>query len=91
VTRYRYATLLFAQDQEDAALVVLAEIHRRQETVPATIYARACVDAARVHERRGATRLAIDLYRSATTVFGGDRRVKAYAQEQLTRLTTTAR
>jgi hypothetical protein len=91
VTRYRYATLLFAQHQEDAALVVLAEIHKRQEAVPATIYARACVDAARVHERRGDTRLAIDLYRSATTVFGGDRRVKAFAQERLTRLSTTTR
>jgi predicted Zn-dependent protease len=91
VTQYRYAKLLFAQGQEEEALLVLAEIHKRHDSTPATIYALACVDAARVKERQGDVRVAIDLYRSATTVFGGDRRVRADAQRQLSRLTSSTR
>jgi thioredoxin-like negative regulator of GroEL len=91
VTQYRYAKLLFAQKQDEEALLVLAEIHKRHETTPAIIYSLACVDAARVKERQGDIRVAIDLYRSATTVFGGDRRVKADAQRQLARLTSSTR
>jgi predicted Zn-dependent protease len=91
VTQYRYAKLLFAENQEEEALLVLAEIHKRHESTPAIIYELACVDAARVKERQGDIRVAIDLYRSATTVFGGDRRVRADAQRQLARLTSATR
>ncbi len=91
VTQYRHARLLLARKQDDEALVVFAEIHKRHEETPPTIYTRACVDAARVHERLGATQIAIDLYRSATTVFGGDRRAKDAARQQLTRLSASTR
>ena len=91
VTQYRYARLLFAQKREDEALLVLAEIHKRHASTPATIYALACIDAARVKERQGDIAVAIDLYRSATTVFGGDRRVKNDAQRQLARLMSSSR
>jgi tetratricopeptide (TPR) repeat protein len=91
VTEYRQATLLLAQQQDEEALVVFAEIHKRHEETPPTFYTRACVDAARVHERLGAAQIAIDLYRSATTVYGGDRRAKDAARRQLARLTASTR
>jgi hypothetical protein len=91
VTQYRQARLLLAQQRDEEALLVLAEIHKRHESTPPTIYALACVDAARVKERQGDLRVAVDLYRSATTVFGGDRRVTLDAQRQLARLTASAR
>ena len=91
VTLYRYARLLFAQRQDDAALVALASIHRRQPSTPPTIYLLACVDAARVKEQQGDVRTAIELYRSAMTVSGGDQRVKQDAQLQLARLASPAR
>lgn len=91
VTIYRYARLLFAQKQDDAALVALASIHKRQPSTPPTIYLLACVDAARVKEQQGDIRTAIELYRSAMTVSGGDQRVKQDAQLQLARLASPAR
>jgi tetratricopeptide (TPR) repeat protein len=86
VTEYRHAKLLLAQKLEDEALEVFAGIHKRHEETPPTIYTRACVDAARVHERLGARQTAVDLYRAATTVFGGDRRAKDAARRHLARL-----
>lgn len=86
VIRYRYAKLLFAQKRDDDALVVLADVHKRGDTAPPTFFSLACVDAARVKERLGDIATAIELYRSATSVFGGDRRVKSDAQRQLARL-----
>ena len=91
VTQYRHATLLLAQKQDDEALVVFAGIHKRHEETPPTFYTRACVDAARVHERLGSRQIAIDLYRSATTVFGGDRRAKDAARQHVTRLTASSK
>ena len=91
VTQYRHAKLLLAEKQEEEALVVFAAIHKRHEETPPTIYTRACVDAARVHERLGSRQIALDLYRAATTVFGGDRRAKDAARQQVTRLTASAR
>ena len=91
VTIYRYAKLLFAQKHDDAALVVLAEIHKRRPSTPPTIFLLACVDAAHAKEQQGDIETAIELYRAATTVFGGDQRVKRDAQLQLARLTPPAR
>jgi tetratricopeptide (TPR) repeat protein len=91
VTQYRHAKLLLAQNQDAEALVVFAAIHRRHEETPPIFYTRACVDAARVHERLGSRQIALDLYRAATTVFGGDRRAKDAARQQVTRLTASAR
>jgi tetratricopeptide (TPR) repeat protein len=91
VTQYRHAKLLLAQKQDEEALVVFAAIHKRHEETPPTFYTRACVDAARVHERLGSRQIALDLYRSATTVFGGDRRAKDAARQQVSRLTAATR
>jgi tetratricopeptide (TPR) repeat protein len=91
VTQYRHAKLLLALEQDEEALVVFAEIHKRHEETPPTFYTRACVDAARVHERLGSHQIALDLYRAATTVFGGDRRAKDAARQQVTRLARSAR
>jgi hypothetical protein len=87
VTRYRQARLLLAQGLVEEALIEFAEIHRRRDSTPESIYLLACVDAARAQEQKGATQLAIDLYRSALTVFGGDQRLKDTARRALSRLT----
>ena len=86
VARYRRARLLLAQGLIEESLIEFAEIHRRRDTAPESIYLLACVDAARVQEQKGATKLAIDLYRSALTVFGGDQRLKDTARRALARL-----
>ena len=86
VTQYRHAKLLLARKQEEDALIVFAGIHKRHAETPPTIYTRACVDAARVHERLGAQQIAADLYRAAATVFGGDRRAKEIARGHAARL-----
>lgn len=91
VIRYRYARLLFAQKRDDDALVVLADVHKRGDTAPPTFFSLACVDAARVKERAGDVHTAIELYRSASSVFGGDRRVKSDAERQLARLLASSR
>lgn len=86
VTRYRQARLLEAQHDETRALAVLEALVRERVTTPPTIYAEACVDAARLHEQRGAPDRAIELYRNARTVFGADQRTKDAAAGALARL-----
>ncbi|MGH7336070.1 MAG: hypothetical protein ACREI7_00710, partial [Myxococcota bacterium] len=86
VTRYRQAKLLQAQHDEDAALKVLEAVVGARKATPPTIYATACVDAARLFERRGDRGRAIDLYRIARGVFGADARTKRAAERALTRL-----
>ena len=90
VTQYRHAKLLLAEKQDEEALVVLATIHKRHEETPPTFYTLACVDAARVHERLGSRQIALDLYRAATTVFGGDRRAKDAARQDVSRLAASS-
>jgi hypothetical protein len=87
VLQYRAARLLLAQGLIDDALTAFAAVHRERETTPEEIYLRACVEAAEIHEHRRAIGIAIDLYRTALTMSGGDRRLKARAQRALTRLT----
>jgi tetratricopeptide (TPR) repeat protein len=89
VTRYRQARLLQARRNDADALAVLDAITRARGSAPPTIYASACIDAARLHERRGDRARAIDLYRTATGVFGADQRTKDAAQHALTRLVAT--
>jgi tetratricopeptide (TPR) repeat protein len=86
VTRYRQARLLQAQKKEAAALKVLEAIIASRSVTPPTIYAFACVDAARLVEQRGDRARAIELYRIAVDVFGADRRTKDAADRALTRL-----
>ena len=65
---------------------MLEALVRERATTPPTIYAEACVDAARLHEQRGAPDRAIELYRNARTVFGADQRTKDAAAGALARL-----
>jgi hypothetical protein len=90
VLLYRAARLLVAQGLRDDALTAFAAVHRLRDTTPEEIYLRACVEAAQLHEQQRAFSVAIDLYRTALTMSGGDRRLKASAQRALTRLTTAA-
>jgi tetratricopeptide (TPR) repeat protein len=86
VTRYRQTRLLRRLGEDDEALRVLEAIVDARGATPPTIYADACVDAARMHERRGDRARAIDLYRLAQGVFGADRRTKDEAARAITRL-----
>ena len=86
VTRYRQAKLLHAQKDPARALKVLEAIAAARGATPATVYAAACVDAARLLEQRGDRARAIDLYRTARSVFGADQRTKDAAQRALARL-----
>jgi tetratricopeptide (TPR) repeat protein len=86
VTRYRQARLLQAQKEDSAALKVLEAIVASRAVTPPTIYAFACVDAARLAEQRGDRARAIELYRLARDVFGADQRTKDTAARALTRL-----
>ncbi len=90
VTRFRQARLLQAQHDDDRALTVLEAIVASRSATPPTVYAFACVDAARLLERRGDRGRAIDLYRTARGVFGADQRTKDAAQRALTRLALTS-
>jgi len=87
VTRYRHARLLQAQRDNDRALTVLEALAGARGTTPPTIYADACVDAARLLEQRGAIDRAIELYRNAPDAFGVDRRTKRPPRAR-TRLTS---
>ena len=91
VTRYRQARLLQAQKDDEGALKVLEAIVGARDVTPATIYAFACVDAARLLEQRGFRARAIDLYRTARDVFGADQRTKDAASRALTRLVPLTR
>jgi tetratricopeptide (TPR) repeat protein len=86
VARYRYARVLVAAERVDDALTALADVHRRRGQTPDEFYLRACVEAAGIHERLGAVRIAADLYRTALTVAGGDRRLKEQARRALATL-----
>jgi tetratricopeptide (TPR) repeat protein len=86
VTQYRHARLLHAQKNDAAAMTVLDAVIRARAVAPPTIYASACVDAARLHEQRGSRTRAIELYEIARTVFGADRLTKDAAQRALVRL-----
>ena len=85
VTRYRQARLLQARRDEAGALRVLEAIAAARGATPPTIYAFACVEAARLLESRDRTR-AIELYRAARSVFGADQRTKDAAHRALSRL-----
>ncbi len=62
---------------------------RARAVTPPTIYAVACLDAARLHEQHGSRTRAIELYEVARTVFGADRLTMDAAQRALTRLTAS--
>ena len=88
VTRYRRALLLQQRGDDPGALAVLDPLLVTRDGVPPTIYAGACMDAARIHEVQGTLAQAAALYRTAISVFGIDRRMKDAAERALARLST---
>jgi thioredoxin-like negative regulator of GroEL len=89
VTRYRQAKLLQAQKDDAAALRLYEAIANARASTPPTFYASACLEAARLIERRGDRARAIDLYRTSRDVFGADQRTKDAARRALARLSAT--
>ena len=90
VIRYRRARLFVARRDDGAALPLLDAITGARDATPPTIYADACVEAARIHETRGDRARAIALYATARGVFGADQRTKDAAQRAHARLTGAA-
>ncbi len=90
VTRFRQARLLQARKRDAAALAILEALVRARGTTPPVFYASACVDAARLHEQRGAPTRAIELYRTARGIFGADQRTIDEAQRAIARLSTAS-
>lgn len=86
VARYRHARLLVAERNPTEALAVLERLVMERSSTPPTIYAAACLDAARLHEQRGSGARALALYRTAQGVFGVDERTKDAARRGATRL-----
>ncbi len=91
VTRYRRARILQAQTNDAAALTILEALVSERDATPPTVYAAACLDAARMHESLGSRMRAIELYETARSVFGADRLTKDAAARALARLTASAR
>ena len=91
VTQYRQARLLTAQKHDAAAIALLDTVMSGGAAVPPSIYAAACVDAARLHEERGSRARAIELYQAVSTVVGAEHATTDAAQRALARLNATPR
>jgi tetratricopeptide (TPR) repeat protein len=86
VARYRFARVLEAQGQVDAAVEMFESVLLAFDTTPPAFYASACVDAARLYEQRGEIARAIELYRRALPIYGAGPPTKDAAQRALVRL-----
>lgn len=86
VARFRRAMLLDARRQPAAALAELDQVIRARAAAPPTIVASAYLEAGRLLERAGDRRRAIEMYRSAMSVFGADGRTRDAASQALGRL-----
>jgi tetratricopeptide (TPR) repeat protein len=83
VTLYRRARILAARKDVSAALATYERVIHARDTTPPTFYADACADAAQLYESTGQPARAIELYRTARTVFGADDRTKTRADRAL--------
>lgn len=90
VARYRRALLLQRRGDDVNALGVLDPLLVTREGIPPTIYAAACMDAARIHEAQGTIAQAVALYQTAISVFGIDRRMKEAAERAIVRLSRSS-
>ena len=86
VARYRQARVRLAEKRESDALTLLDAIARTRITTAPSTLAAACLDAARLHETRGARARAIELYRQTQQIFGADAQTVADAKRALARL-----
>ena len=86
VARYRYGRVLQAKRDDAPALAAFEAAIRGARDCPAPITAAAYLDAARLHERLARRAVAIDYYRTASTLFGGGADTRAAANRALLRL-----
>jgi tetratricopeptide (TPR) repeat protein len=86
VARYRYARVLAAKKDDDAALEQFEGALRDAHDCPAPIAAAAYYDAARAHERLANKEKAIEYYRAASTWFGASAETRSAAHRALRRL-----
>jgi tetratricopeptide (TPR) repeat protein len=86
VMLYRHARILEAQHAITTAIGVLELVITARATTPPSIFADACADAARLYESIDRPQRAIELYRTARSVFGVDQRTRERAERALARL-----
>jgi hypothetical protein len=86
VARYRYARVLVARKQEQAALVQVEAAIRGARHCPAPILGASYIEAARLQERGGRRDDAIVYYRAALTLFGAAAETRTTASRALARL-----
>lgn len=86
VARIRLARVRLAQQDDTAALEALEHVIAAGSTEPPAFFALACLDAARLYERRNDRARAIESYTLAFDAFGVDAESKTLAQRALARL-----
>lgn len=88
VARYRYARVLLARKDDNAALTQLEATIGAARDCPPPIAAVAYYEAARIQERLARKEKAIEYYKAASTFFGGAADTKIAARRAIARLTT---
>ena len=86
VARYRYGRVLQAKKEDADALEAFGAVIRGARDCPPPLLAAAYLEAARLHERLARPAVAIDYYRTASTLFGGGADTRAAANRALLRL-----
>ena len=80
-TLYRQALLLVARERRTEALDAFERIVALRPVAPATVLASSCYEAARLLEESGQRERAIEMYRRASRVRGGEAAVRDAARE----------
>jgi tetratricopeptide (TPR) repeat protein len=91
VTRYRYARVLEARGDTTRARETLEQLVAARPSAPAIVLASAYADCARLVERDGDRARALQMYRYALDVIGGDPRAHESASRAIRRLTRPLR
>lgn len=91
VARYRYARLLEARGDSTRAREMLEQVIAARPPAPSIVLASAFADCARLVERDGDRARALQMYRFAIDVVGGDPRAHEEASRAIRRLTRPAR
>lgn len=86
VTRYRFARLLLARRNSEAALAAFEQVLAARPIPPPTFLAASCLEAARLHEQGGDRAQAIELYQRASRVVGAETQTRRSAMQSLSRL-----
>jgi tetratricopeptide (TPR) repeat protein len=90
VARWRRGEVHAARGEHERALEAFGRVIAARPSAPPVFLARAYAGRGAILEAGGDRRGAIDAYRSATHVFGADRRTRARAADAIARLTADA-